>query len=61
MRELVEHWRHGFDWRPQEARLNAFPQYKVRLDDIDLHFIHAKGILLKRCPNLLTESLLSLL
>jgi Epoxide hydrolase N terminus len=42
-RELVEYWRHGFDWRPQEARLNAFPQYKVRLHDIDLHFIHARG------------------
>ena len=24
MRELVEHWRDGFDWRAQEARLNAF-------------------------------------
>ena len=25
MRELVEYWQHAFDWRAQEARLNAFP------------------------------------
>ena len=31
MRELVDHWRTRFDWRAQEVRLNAFPQYKVPL------------------------------
>ena len=43
MRTLVEYWRDGFDWRAQEVRLNAFPQYKVRLHDIDLHFLHVPG------------------
>ena len=28
MRGLVEYWRAKFDWRAQEARLNAFPQYQ---------------------------------
>jgi pimeloyl-ACP methyl ester carboxylesterase len=55
MRELVEYWRHGFDWRPQEARLNAFPQYRVRLHDIDLHFIHARGEGPNPCPLLLSH------
>jgi microsomal epoxide hydrolase len=40
---LIEHWRNGFDWRAQEARLNAFPQYKVPLHDIDVHFLHVPG------------------
>ena len=40
---LVEHWRNGFYWRAQEARLNAFPQYKVPLHDIDVHFLHVPG------------------
>ena len=40
---LIEHWRTGFDWRAQEARLNAFPQYKVPLHDIDVHFLHVPG------------------
>ena len=43
LRGLVEHWRDGFDWRAQEAALNAFPQFQVPLDGIDLHYIHAEG------------------
>lgn len=40
---LLEHWRHGFDWRAQEAKLNAFPQFRVALHDIDVHFLHVPG------------------
>jgi microsomal epoxide hydrolase len=43
MRSLVEHWRDRFDWRAEEARLNALPQYKVRLHGIDLHFLRVPG------------------
>jgi pimeloyl-ACP methyl ester carboxylesterase len=43
LQQLVEHWRTTFDWRAQEARLNAFPQFKVRLHGIDLHFLHVPG------------------
>jgi len=43
MQELAEYWRTRFDWRAQEARLNAFEQYTVPLRGIDLHFLHAKG------------------
>jgi microsomal epoxide hydrolase len=43
LRELVDYWRTGFDWRAQEARLNAFPQFKVPLHGIDLHFLHVPG------------------
>ena len=25
LRSLVDYWRSGFDWRAQEARLNAYP------------------------------------
>ena len=37
--QLVQYWRTGFDWRAEEARLNAFAQYKVPLCGIDLHFL----------------------
>src|SRR3982751_5390308 len=43
LRELVEYWRSRFDWRAQEARLNALPQFKVRLHGIDLHYLHVEG------------------
>lgn len=43
LRGLVEYWQTTFDWRAQEAQLNAFPQFKVGLADIDIHYIHAQG------------------
>ncbi len=43
LRELVDYWRDGFDWRAQESMLNAFRQFKVPLSGIDLHFIHEEG------------------
>ena len=43
MRGLVEYWRGPFDWRAQEARLNAFPQFRLRGPDCDLHFLHVPG------------------
>jgi pimeloyl-ACP methyl ester carboxylesterase len=47
MRELVHDWRHRFDWRTTEAALNAWPQFKTRIDGIDLHFLQVPG----RGPN----------
>ncbi|MEZ5730149.1 MAG: epoxide hydrolase [Burkholderiaceae bacterium] len=43
LRGLCEYWQSGFDWRAQEAVLNGFAQYRVPIDDIDLHFIHQPG------------------
>jgi pimeloyl-ACP methyl ester carboxylesterase len=44
LRSLVEYWRSGFDWRAEEAALNAFPQFRVSLDGIDLHYLHVPGV-----------------
>ena len=43
VKELVAHWRDRYDWRRHEAALNAFPQFRVRVGDLGIHFIHAKG------------------
>lgn len=43
MQELAEYWRTRFDWRAQEAALNAFPQFTAELHDITLHFLHVPG------------------
>lgn len=43
MKTLVPYWRDQFDWRAQEAALNAFPQFKVQMADVDLHFLHVPG------------------
>lgn len=43
MMELCAYWLSDFDWRQAEDRLNRFPQFKARVDDLDIHFIHEKG------------------
>ncbi len=52
---LLEYWRTGFDWRAQEARLNAFPQYRIPLHGIDVHFLHVPGKGPKPLPLLLSH------
>ena len=44
MQRLTAHWIDSFDWRAQEAKLNAFEQFRVPLDGIDVHFIHEPGV-----------------
>ena len=53
LKDLVSYWHSGFDWRAQEARINRWPQYKVAMRGIDLHFIHAPGRGEKPIPLLL--------
>jgi len=43
IKELVDYWRTDFDWRAQEAKLNAFNHFKSEVDGLDIHFIHEKG------------------
>src|SRR5688572_3902395 len=43
VRELVERWRTGFDWRAQEARLNAYPQFTTTIDNQLVHFVHVRS------------------
>jgi pimeloyl-ACP methyl ester carboxylesterase len=49
LKGLVQYWGSGYDWRKAEARLNAFPQFKTRIDGVDIHFIHVRS----RHPNAL--------
>src|SRR5881392_4218280 len=44
VKELVHYWQHQYDWRAQEHLLNGFPQYRVQLEDITLHYIHQPGV-----------------
>jgi pimeloyl-ACP methyl ester carboxylesterase len=43
LRELCAYWSDEYDWRRQEAAINALPQYLVRLGDMDVHCIHARS------------------
>jgi Epoxide hydrolase N terminus len=43
IQELTGYWATGYDWRHCEVRLNALPQFKTQIDEVDIHFIHVKS------------------
>jgi pimeloyl-ACP methyl ester carboxylesterase len=43
LRELADYWRTGYDWRAQEARLNAIPQFTTAIDGQQIHFLHVRS------------------
>lgn len=48
VRRLAEYWQDSFDWRAEEAKLNALPNFhrKVPIDGfgaLDIHYLHQKA------------------
>jgi microsomal epoxide hydrolase len=43
LRELVGYWQDGYDWRAQEARLNAYEQFVTEVDGQRIHFLHVRS------------------
>jgi epoxide hydrolase len=43
LRDLAKYWRTSFDWRTQEAALNAFPQFTTTIDGQPIHFLHVSS------------------
>jgi pimeloyl-ACP methyl ester carboxylesterase len=43
VRALCDHWRHRYDWRRAEARLNGLGQFKTELDGMGVHFLHVRS------------------
>lgn len=42
LKEVVEYWRTKYDWRAEEAKLNAYPQFLTQIEGLDIHFVHVK-------------------
>ena len=55
VRELCEHWATGYDWRAAEARLNAYPQLLITVDDLPIHVLHARSPRPGALPLILTH------
>lgn len=43
LRRLVGYWADGFDWPAQEAALNRLPRFRVTLDGLRIHVVHARA------------------
>jgi pimeloyl-ACP methyl ester carboxylesterase len=55
LEELCAYWESGFEWRGVEAELNAWPHFKAKVDDVDLHFIHVANATPGAIPLLLVH------
>ncbi|KDN22270.1 epoxide hydrolase family protein [Amycolatopsis rifamycinica] len=55
VRALAEYWRDGYDWRAQEAAVNAFPQFTTEIDGQVIHFLHVRSAQADAVPLLLTH------
>ena len=43
LRDFVDHWRHGYDWRACETWLNSAGQFITEIDGLDIHFLHVRS------------------
>jgi len=55
MKEISKYWVSKFDWRKHEEKINKFPNFIAKVDDIDIHFIHEKGSGPKPMPLLINH------
>jgi pimeloyl-ACP methyl ester carboxylesterase len=55
MREVVDYWQDGYDWRRIEARINGFEQFTTELDGLNIHFLHVRSPHADALPLILTH------
>jgi pimeloyl-ACP methyl ester carboxylesterase len=53
--ELVRYWRHEYDWRAAEVRLNEWPQFMTTIDGADVHFAHVRSPEADATPLIITH------
>lgn len=58
LNEIVEFWTKKYDWRQREKFLNQYPQYKVSVQGLKIHYIHVKPV--KKAKNVQVFPLLLL-
>ena len=55
LRDMVECWK-SFDWRAQEARMNAVPNFVTNIDGQTVHFVHVRSEYADATPLLLMHT-----
>ncbi len=55
MQELARYWSTEYDWRQNEERLNALPQFKTEIDGLNIHFIHVRSAHEDALPLIMTH------
>ena len=55
LRDLLEYWANGFDWRAQERWLNGFRHFLADIDGVRVHFVHERARSGRGIPLILTH------
>ncbi|WP_020390529.1 epoxide hydrolase family protein [Kribbella catacumbae] len=55
LQDLVHYWRHEYDWREAEARLNEWEQFTTTIDGTRVHFAHMRSPEPDATPLLITH------
>jgi pimeloyl-ACP methyl ester carboxylesterase len=55
IQNVARYWTTEYDWRRCEARLNALPQFKTKIDGLDIHFIHVESAHKNALPLIMTH------
>ena len=53
--EVIEYWRTDYNWREREARINAFDQFRTKVDDLRIHFVHVRSKVPDAAPLVMTH------
>ena len=43
VKDVCGYWAEKYDRRKTEARLNALPQFRTELDEVNIHFLHVRS------------------
>lgn len=43
LQSMVSTWANEYDWRTHEAQMNSYPNFRVEIDGIPIHFLHIRG------------------
>lgn len=55
LQSLCEYWRHQYDWRLCEKRVNTYPQFTTTIDGLDIHFLHIRSPHANATPMIMTH------
>lgn len=44
LESLGGYWANEYDWRLAEQRINSYPQYRIHVNGVPVHFIYQRGI-----------------
>lgn len=57
---VLDYWKNKYNWTERQALLNKYPQFKTRIQGLDIHFVHVRPTNLPKNRNLKVLPLLML-